>query len=41
MEKDLIRQALARSDNDEARAAKLLHLSPDALRDRIQKLGLA
>ena len=41
MEKDLIRQALARSDNDEARAAKLLHLSHDALRDRIQKLGLA
>ncbi|MFQ5413414.1 MAG: sigma-54-dependent transcriptional regulator [Phycisphaerae bacterium] len=40
VEDDLIRQALARANNNQTRAAKLLHLSRDAFRYRLEKLGL-
>ena len=40
LEADLIRQSLARADNNQTRAAKLLGLSRDALRYRVEKLGL-
>lgn len=40
VENDLIRQALARTKNNQTQAAKLLNLSRDALRYRLEKLGL-
>ena len=40
LENQLIRQALARTDNNQTQAAKLLNLSRDALRYRLEKLGL-
>lgn len=40
VEKELIRQALERTGNNQTRAAKLLNLSRDALRYRMQKFGL-
>ena len=40
LEADLIRQSLARVDNNQTQAAKLLGLSRDALRYRVEKLGL-
>lgn len=40
LEADLIRQSLARADNNQTKAAKLLGLSRDALRYRVEKLGL-
>jgi two-component system response regulator AtoC len=40
VEKDLIRQALERTGNNQTRAARLLNLSRDALRYRMQKFGL-
>ncbi len=40
LENHLIRQALARTHNNQTQAAKLLHLSRDALRYRLEKLGL-
>lgn len=40
LENSLIRQALARANNNQTRAAKLLHLSRDAFRYRLEKLGL-
>ncbi len=40
LEDTLIRQALARTDNNQSKAAKLLHLSRDAFRYRLMKLGL-
>jgi DNA-binding NtrC family response regulator len=40
LENSLIRQALARTNNNQTRAAKLLHLSRDAFRYRLEKLGL-
>jgi len=40
LEDDLVRQALARADNNQTRAARLLGLSRDALRYRLDKLGL-
>ncbi len=40
VEDDLIRQALARADNNQTKAAKLLNLSRDAFRYRLEKLGL-
>ncbi len=40
MEGDLVRQALARTGNNQTKAAKLLGLSRDALRYRLEKLGL-
>jgi transcriptional regulator with PAS, ATPase and Fis domain len=40
LENTLIRQALARANNNQTQAAKLLHLSRDAFRYRIEKLGL-
>jgi len=40
MENDLIRQALARTGNNQTQAAKLLNLSRDAFRYRLEKLGL-
>lgn len=39
-ENNLIRQALARTNNNQTKAAKLLHLSRDAFRYRLEKLGL-
>lgn len=39
VEKELIRQALERTGNNQTRAAKLLNLSRDALRYRMQKFG--
>jgi len=40
LEARLIREALARTNNNQTKAAKLLHLSRDALRSRLVKLGL-
>ena len=40
LENTLIRQALSRSNNNQAQAAKLLHLSRDAFRYRLEKHGL-
>ncbi len=40
VENDLIRQALARTGNNQTQAAKLLNLSRDALRYRLEKLGM-
>ena len=40
LEADLVRQALDRAGNNQTRAAKLLHLSRDAFRYRLEKLGL-
>lgn len=40
LENDLIRQALARTNNNQTQAAKLLKLRRDAFRYRIEKLGL-
>lgn len=40
LENDLIRQALARTNNNQTQAAKLLSLSRDAFRYRMEKLGL-
>jgi transcriptional regulator with PAS, ATPase and Fis domain len=40
LENELIRQALARTDNNQTQAAKLLNLSRDAFRYRLEKLGL-
>jgi transcriptional regulator with PAS, ATPase and Fis domain len=40
LENDLIQQALARAGNNQTRAAKLLHLTRDALRYRLEKMGL-
>jgi len=40
LENSLIRQALARTDNNQTQAAKLLHLSRDTFRYRLEKLGL-
>ncbi len=40
LENKLIRQALARTSNNQTQAAKLLHLSRDAFRYRLEKLGL-
>ncbi len=40
LENDLLRQALARAGNNKTQAAKLLRLSRDAFRYRLEKLGL-
>ena len=40
LENTLIQQALARANNNQTQAAKLLHLSRDAFRYRLEKLGL-
>ena len=40
VENSLVRQALARTNNNQTQAAKLLHLSRDAFRYRLEKLGL-
>jgi DNA-binding NtrC family response regulator len=40
LENDLVRQAISRSRNNQTQAAKLLNLSRDALRYRLEKLGL-
>jgi len=40
MEKDLILQALDRTKHNKAQAAKLLHISYDALRYQVKKFGL-
>ncbi|GAG08659.1 unnamed protein product, partial [marine sediment metagenome] len=40
LESSLIRQALARTNNNQTQAAKLLNLSRDAFRYRLEKLGL-
>jgi DNA-binding NtrC family response regulator len=40
VEKDLIRQALDRTKNNKAQAARLLHITYDALRYQVKKLGL-
>ncbi len=40
LESQLIRQALARTNNNQTKAAKLLHLSRDAFRYRLEKLGI-
>lgn len=40
LEDELVRQALARADNNQTQAARLLHLSRDAFRYRLEKLGL-
>jgi len=40
LENNLVRQALARTHNNQTQAAKLLHLSRDAFRYRLEKLGL-
>lgn len=40
VEKELIKQALERTGNNQTRAARLLNLSRDALRYRMQKFGL-
>ena len=40
LEGDLVRQALVRTGNNQTKAAKLLGLSRDALRYRLEKLGL-
>ncbi|MFQ5462083.1 MAG: sigma-54-dependent transcriptional regulator [Phycisphaerae bacterium] len=40
LEDDLVRQALARADNNQTHAARLLGLTRDAFRYRMEKLGL-
>jgi len=40
VEEQLVRQALKRSDNNQTHAAKLLHLSRDQLRHRMEKYKL-
>jgi DNA-binding NtrC family response regulator len=40
VESRLIRQAMARTNNNQTQAAKLLKLSRDALRNRLEKLGM-
>lgn len=40
IENNLIRQALERTGNNQTKAAKLLHLSRDAFRYRLEKMGL-
>ena len=40
VEQKLMKQALARTKNNQTQAAKLLHLSRDAFRYRLEKLGL-
>ena len=40
VEEQLVRQALARTGNNQTRAAKLLHLSRDQLRYRMERFGL-
>ena len=40
LENRLIQQALARTNNNQTKAARLLHLSRDAFRYRLEKLGL-
>ncbi len=40
LESKLIREAMARTDNNQTKAAKLLKLSRDALRTRLEKLGI-
>jgi len=40
LESKLIREAMARTDNNQTKAAKLLKLSRDALRSRLEKLGI-
>lgn len=40
LENKLVRQALTRTNNNQTQAAKLLHLSRDAFRYRLEKLGL-
>ncbi len=39
VERDLVRQALARSDGNQSRAARLLRISRDALRYKMKKFG--
>ena len=41
LEKDLIQQALERTDNNQTQAAKLLGVSYDSLRYQIKKFGIA
>ncbi len=40
IEAEFVRQALQRTDNNQTKAAKLLHLSRDQLRYRMDKIGL-
>ena len=40
LEDELVREALARTGNNQTKAAKLLGLSRDAFRYRLEKLGL-
>ena len=40
VEKDLIEQALSKVDGNQTKAAKLLGISRDALRYKMQKFGL-
>jgi DNA-binding NtrC family response regulator len=40
VERDLIRQALERTDRNQTKAARMLHLTRDALRYRMKKFGL-
>jgi DNA-binding NtrC family response regulator len=40
LENDLLRQALTRANNNQTQAARLLNLSRDALRYRLEKIGL-
>jgi DNA-binding NtrC family response regulator len=40
VEKDLVRQAIERSEGNQTRAAQLLGISRDALRYRLQKFGV-
>jgi transcriptional regulator with PAS, ATPase and Fis domain len=41
VEKDLIRQALDRANNNQTKAAKLLNISYDSLRYQVKKFNLA
>ncbi|MCG8406199.1 MAG: sigma-54 dependent transcriptional regulator [Phycisphaerales bacterium] len=41
VEEQLVRQALARTGNNQTQAAKLLHLSRDQLRYRMERFGIA
>jgi DNA-binding NtrC family response regulator len=40
VERELVQQALARTDGNQSRAARLLHISRDALRYKMKKFGL-
>jgi len=40
VERQLVRQALARTDGNQSRAARLLHISRDALRYKMKKFDL-